>query len=376
MNAARQWMELFNPARHRAGPIGLQFAAESLNLVQLESTPVGDIDVRARASIAYPESRDALLQNPAALRAFLKKTLKKKNFHGRRVVTALPADGVRMISVTYRAADLVSDDQMIQRLMTERLEGNLTDYVIDYVPVRSGNADADRVALVAVARFTEVVEYLELLRHAGLDVEALEVGPVAIRRLVSTMAVNDDKKNVLVITFGRKTSYMTMVSERRLLFDQEIKFGEDRFIKQVCDSLEMAPNLAKDLIIRLGLNPAAPAQASDSVLGDSGATDMLLEILKPEFGKLASEIRRGYMYAASETRGSQVDQIYILGSVARWTGSARLIDSMVDVPVAKIPDPLSLFGDRDQSVRDGEDTGNAQLAVATGLALRGVQEDG
>ena len=197
MNAARQWMELLNPARHRAGPIGLQFAAESLNLVQLERTPDGDIDVRAKASVEYPESRDALLQSPAALRAFLKKTLKEKNFRGRRVVTALPADGVRMISVTYKAADLASDDRIIQRLMTERLQGNLTDYVIDYVPVRAGNADVDRVALVAVARFTEVVEYLELLRRAGLDVEALEVGPVAIKRLISTMAANDDKKNVL-----------------------------------------------------------------------------------------------------------------------------------------------------------------------------------
>jgi Tfp pilus assembly PilM family ATPase len=97
------------------------------------------------------------------------------------------------------------------------------------------------------------------------------------------------------------------------------------------------------------------------------------EILKPCFLTLVEEIKRVCLYAAAETRGGAVAKVYLLGSIARWPGSDCLLSTMTGVEVNKIPDPLSSFApDADGQACTGQILG-PELAVATGLALRGMQ---
>ncbi len=56
---------------HVTGLFGLDFGQERLHLVQLDKRS-GRCQVRAYASIAYPESRAALTASPKALKALLK----------------------------------------------------------------------------------------------------------------------------------------------------------------------------------------------------------------------------------------------------------------------------------------------------------------
>ena len=48
-----------------------------------------------------------------------------------------------------------------------------------------------------------VVSHLDLLRGAGLQPQALEIGPVAIKRLIGALSERSMLATVLVINFGR-----------------------------------------------------------------------------------------------------------------------------------------------------------------------------
>ncbi len=186
------------------------------------------------------------------------------------------------------------------------------------------------------------------------------------------MTMQNQPNNVLVINFGRDVAYMTMISERRLLFDHEIGFGEQRIVKRVADSLRMSEELARGMVLRIGLDPKR--KTDSSAFGETGEFDALLEIVRPEFKRLVDEVRRVLLYAASETRGGTVDRIYVLGSIARWPGAAGLLDSMSDVTVSTVPDPLSLFGTH-ESGPVADTPPDTELAIATGLARRGLTDD-
>ncbi|MDJ0793005.1 MAG: pilus assembly protein PilM [Woeseiaceae bacterium] len=353
-------------ARRSIGPIGIDFGLESVHLVQFESVNGASPTLRARASVPIVLSREALLDDPAELRAVLRKALSSDAFKGREAVVALPVGLFRTMSINYLSSPEKDDGAAVLRVMKDRLDGDLADYVIDYLPVNSRSKNNERLALVAVSEREPIVALLEALRRAGLTVDALEIGPVAIGRLVSALAAENDSGNALVINAGRDASYLTLISGDDLLFDQQIRFGENALVNQLAETLDLSGELARDLMMRGGIQPSHDAVAS--TIDEAGLGDTIAEILKPEFLRLVDEIKRVCLYAAAETRGGAVNKVYLLGSLAHWPGADELLGNLADMHVEKIQDPLQTF--RTDEAHSGEAALSPELAVATGLALR------
>jgi Tfp pilus assembly PilM family ATPase len=137
----------------------------------------------------------------------------------------------------------------------------------------------------------------------------------------------------------------------------------------------MPEETAQHLLSRTGVAPGNNEDAVAVAVDESGLMNTLSEILKPQFMKLVEEIKRAFLYAASETRGRGVTQVYLLGSIARWPGAEQLLTNLSGSTVSKIPNPLALF----PSSESTEDAGAhfaPEIAVATGLALRGMNTHG
>jgi Tfp pilus assembly PilM family ATPase len=99
--------------------------------------------------------------------------------------------------------------------------------------------------------------------------------------------------------------------------------------------------------------------------------DVFQEIVRPAFLPLIEAVDRALIFSASETRGESVKEIFLLGSLARWAGIETLMQTMLHLPVRKIPDPLLLMQDsRSSHARAGQ--GEPEIAVATGLALKSM----
>ena len=348
--------------------IGLEFGQEQIHLVQLRTEDKQTIKLWSSASLAYPEERDTFLDSARKIKTHLLPVLKQKGFQGRKIVTVLPPDQLKIMSVSYQAQSGQSHEHAIAQLVEDRIEGSINDYVIDYLPVRKSDKGQNHLAIVALSRRENVVKYLDTLRKAGLAVEALDIGPAAIKRLVSAMHKTIEGETVLVINLGCQLSYLSMISGRRLLFDDEVRFGETELVQQVADALQLEPSIARSQLYQHGLGAATPGERDISNVNEEIAIT-LLEILKPCFVRLADHVRRAQVFAVSETRGEVVNKLYLVGSIARWRGTQKVMADLLNLPVHVIPDPLATFSSNESSA--APEAGRAELAVATGLALRG-----
>lgn len=351
--------------RGKHGVIGVELGLEQFNLVQLrQDSATQKLDVAAYASSPTGCTVTDLLQNEKRFTKTLSRGLNQAKFVGRQAVAAMPSSLTRVMPLTYQLAPGQSDADAIISLMQERIGDALEDFVLDYMPVEKTGNNRQHLALVAMCRRESVVTYLELLRKSGLNVDALEIGPIAIQRLVAELQQSNRDNNILVVNCGQEKSYLTLVAGGRLLSDEEVSFGENTAAEQVSQVLDLELDLARTTLRETNLNAKQwGAEAST----ETNAT--LLEILRPALQPLVHEINRTLMFASSESHGAARNEVYLLGSFARWQGSDALLSEMLNVQVRKVPNPFVSFG----SDVERPTPGMPELAVATGLALKDLQ---
>jgi type IV pilus assembly protein PilM len=371
MSALAATIQKFMPTTNakRIGPIGLECSLTELHLVQMAVSSDHVITRHAMASVPYPESREVMLASPRKMRALIHKAMGCDRFQGKQVVTTLPASNTRILPLSYHVHEGQSADAALLKVLAERIDGDLKDYVIDYLPVRSDKRSDEHTAIVAVARSEAVIQYLELLRKSGLVTKQLEIGPSAIRRLISAMGNQDRHDDILAINFGRNHSYLTVVSGARLLLDQAVNLGEIKLLESIAAALEMSVDAARELVNNTSFATNTVMPQHDGSL-DIDISGTLQQIIKPVLLELAEEINRVLVYTASQTHGKSISRIYLLGSLARWEGIDQLLNNLMKLPVETIPDPLKHFGPHTRSA--GSSQPKPEIAVATGLALNGM----
>ncbi len=345
--------------------IGLELSQNSLNLAQFKTQTAGSTPLlQAACSVAYPVDRDTLLASPQGLKSLLAGVFKQHPFRGRRVTTLLPADKVRTLSLSYPLKAGQDEANAILTTLSQRLNEPLDELVIDYVPIRTTDDRPERLALIAMARHTDVVDYLELLRRAGLEVTSVEIGQIAISRLITWLNGHAPDRNSLVINFGNDISYLTMISGRRLVIDHGIGFGETALLERLATELDISGQQARALM-RSGNTDGQSAHWAASLPSNNKARTLALDILQSDLIQLKDEIRRTLIYAASELHGQPVHNLYLFGSLARWNGLSARLQALIEIPTQH-PDPLGAFqGERQHTTGSQQD-----LYIATGLALK------
>lgn len=362
------------PVKFRPGAIGMDIGRSSINLCQLQQVSDHQYAVLAMASIPFNGSRNDLLKSPSYLKTLLNRGMAKKNFRNKKIIAALPPDKLKITPLTYKT-NVADADQEILRMLSGRLEGDISDYIIDYFPVRSNTHDDESLVLATIARNDDVMEYLQALNHANFTVEALDAGPAALRRLISSLYIDEPAQTVLVINAGIETTYLTVISGRRLLFDQAVKFGEKALLEQLSQVLDMPQDMCQKLVFEHGMKAASAESIIHSATMETEYSQVIMEILKPAFLELLEEINRVLIFTTSETHGLPVSQVCLLGSMARWPGADDLLCELINIPSSCIKSSF------DNIFVDTFEPGNhwfdniPELAIATGLALRGLVDN-
>jgi type IV pilus assembly protein PilM len=349
-------------------PIGLHLGHDRLNMVQMARSASG-ASLRAVASLAYPCERDQLLQHPRNLKSLLDQAFVSQPFKGKRVVSCLPADQLKIISLSYRSSEATTDDQAIAATLRERMKAELDDMVVDYLPLRQDDSDSSaREALVALAPREHVLKHLELLAAAGLQVDALDIGPAALARVVRHASARHYPEfpllpNALLLNFGVESSFLTVIWGRRTVLDRAIEFSESRLLDRLQNVLGMSDDLAR----RLLYHPVAAESHQDD------SHRIVAEVFRAELGVLHEEISKTLVYMASRTRGKSVDVIFLAGPIVRYAGLLTELRQQYKVPVC-ILNPLADFAGHAKLKFDTSLGTSAGIAMTTGLALRGLSE--
>lgn len=350
------------------GPIGFELGKNSLRAVQIQhgsSRP----RLRSVASQAYPIPKVDLMQNVPAFRSFVRTFLKKHGFHGNKIVTCTPSDQLRTLTIDYPISDLAHEEQAIVEQVRRRVDQDLSELVIDYLPARSGAGADKRTALVAVASAKTQIEFLEIHRKAGLDVIGLEIGPIAIRRLVENISRIERTPNVMVINCGVEKSYLTVTSGRRLMLDRSVPFGEKQVVEKLANTLDMTYHDALSLLLKYGVDQNRNSvELLGGLIASSEIVSTILEVVTPAFYEVVRDIERVASYVHAQLHGADISQIFLLGSVARWPGADVYLQSLVNRPVSTL-DPFECFFSDPASEKVLNHVPVAAMAVATGCAL-------
>lgn len=345
------------------GPIGLDLGRARLHLVQMAAAD-GCFTIHAAASLAYPCPLEELLAAPKAFAAFVRQALKSTAMQGRKIVTCLPNGDSQVINLKVHHHQGKIDEKELVEEVASYLGGAAADYVIDYLPVRNeAKSNQEQKVLAVAANREKVVTHLELLRKAGLDVLALDVGPVALCRMVSALDLDENHPTLLLVNVDKEESCLTAVSGRRLVTDREVHFGETAFVDLLGKSLQIDTNQAEQFLYRYGFEASVEEGAAEQEIANS-----IAEILQPLIFDLAEEINKTLVYLASEIRGQPVQKIYLFGRLARYPGGTRLLARTLSLPV-EVFNPLEHFS-YDANLSRLESP--AGISCAAGFALRGM----
>ena len=359
-----------------AGPglIGLDIDHGQMHLCQIRPRETGIYSIIAKATVRYEGSRDDLLASPKRLKSLIGEALAERNFVGKRVAALMPWDDVKIVLLTYKATISDVDNEVLQ-MLAKRVDGPIEDYVVDYVPVRSNPTDEEHMVVATVSSREKVNALLHALIDAGLQVDSLDVAPTALRRIVSALYTGHAADNVLMINTYRDESYLTVISGRRLLFNQSVAFGESMLLDRIARELDVSREAALRLVIENGLEkPPALSLVETDPTADVSST--LLEIVKPCFLELVDEINRVLVFTASETHGVPVSRVCLLGTIGYWPGAQQTLLSLLDfdVPSGQI-EFTQVFEDENEDTRVPWSGLFSEISIAMGLALRGLVDN-
>jgi len=356
------------------GMIGLDISAGHIHMCQIRPLQNGRFSIIAKETIDYSCAREELLSKPKKLKGLIGPALKRKNFKGKKVAALMPWDEVKIILLTYKGSVTDVDSEVV-KMLAKRIDGSIDDYVVDYVPVRSKPSDEEHMVVATVASRENVDRLLHALISCGLVVDSLDIAPTALRRIVSALYTGHAADNVLMINTYRDESYLTVISGRRLLFNQSVPFGETLLLDNIASELDISTESARVLVIDHGLEKQALAAAIGAE-AESDISATLLEIVKPCFLELINEINRVLVFTASETHGVPVSRICLLGCIAQWPGAYQVLLSLLDfdAPDGQI-EFTQIFQDENDDTRIPWDGLFSEISIAMGLALRGLVDN-
>ncbi|MFK8067954.1 MAG: pilus assembly protein PilM [Gammaproteobacteria bacterium] len=355
----------------RKGPIGLDFGSDHLKMVQADFVK-GNPVIRSAIVMPYPTNKKDLYESPADLKKMIREARSKGGFHGNRAVVTMPPEKLQFVSLEYKCMPSKDPDEAVIEAIKERFGDQIKSSVIDFLHIRPEHKEQiDRTALAAVAQKSSVVSFLELIRKSGLDVDRLEIGPVAINRLMGAINPNERDQINLVINFGLYKSYATVLWGRRLLLDRELSFGCETGAKVLSEALEISKQEAKELLARHGIKVASKVVAGMDY-DEVSIEETVADILKPVLQNFANEIKRLMLYVASRTRGRTVNESYMFGSVLDWPGVDRILSDMTGITF-KTTQPFYGFATSKHAAKIVDVTELRGIAVATGLALLGLE---
>ncbi|MDB5728081.1 MAG: hypothetical protein JWQ00_1286 [Noviherbaspirillum sp.] len=357
----------FRPFARKAAimPIGVDFAAESLHLVQCEHDGKG-VSIRAAVSVRYPGERALLLADEKALRKFVRVALARAPFSGGRVYSTLAPGEVRIVPLTVQCSGAQVQPAAVIKALREKLRSDLSKEVVDYQQIRGGAAGSELNVLAAVAPRETVLAHLHRLEAAGMEPVAIDIAPSALARLLTAMHPDDREHSVLLVDFGAQRSAITVVSGRRLILDREVEFGEAKLVAKLAAALSVDAAAASAMLEK----HAAPNLEQDGSSGPGSPGRAINEILHREFAVLEEEIARTLVYIASKTHGGTAKCIYLNGGISHHAYIHAKVQRMVDIPV-ELLNPFACLAASRPSAYSASSVAANGIALATGLALRG-----
>jgi len=354
--------------------IGIDIGRNSLKMVQFRhKAGSGQPALTAATRLQTPcpnNGHDA--DEKAAFVKHLKKQLRLRKFGAPRAVIALPASDVDVRPLT-----LPFDESNVPEKVREETASYLGEQaetsIVDHVLLGEAKSIGERrlEVLAASVPQAKVANTLELLSRAGLTVEAVDIAPLALCRLLHKMNGDADHP-VAAVDIGAEATHAVIMHRNELRMARPINIGGDTLTESIRVALETSTEEAEVLKHQHGTGVAdqdglPPAGSSDSQESIKIA-HIIHDILRDKLHLLASELQKLFRYFSAQHQGQSVERVFLVGG----GGSLKHLDRLLAEELGTQVEVGEPFRQLTGTQADLKNEAEGAFAVAAGLALRDV----
>ena len=386
-------------------PIGLDIGHNSIKMIQL-AVNGGHISVLA-ADKARIDPR--INGNTRERRSFviskIKQMLTDGNFRGKKVISCLPSDRLKITSLRLAEAESERIEQALRKEVTQRFGLDPDEDAVSYVlvgDVRQG--DEIKSELILFAADNEAIkEHINLLEEAGLRPVAIDLVPSALFRSFerSLQRQEDRERTTVFVDVGSRFTTVVFGHGREISFVKQISIGGDNFNQEIATKLGVGINEAERLRGKLrmerttnaerGLWSSGQGSAGDESLGHSAelsrSTDnnalgnldvstrqVMVDAISVVAEQLAREISLCFRYYTVTFRGKRVERAVFSGGEAYENILINILKRQLAVEI-EVAQPLRGFDLANLSFGNDRRGLLCEWAIAVGLGLKGWNGD-
>jgi type IV pilus assembly protein PilM len=279
-----------------------------------------------------------------------------------QVVTGVSGHSVIIKNIVLPPMSREELEESIDWHAEEHIPYDLADVSLDY-QVTSENADATTV-LIAACKRERIDNLKQAIQLSGRQPVVIDVDTFALQNCYEINYQPDDSQVVTLLNIGASTMNVNIVKGTRSLFTRDITVGGSQFTDVLQRNLGLSFQEAE--AVKRGVFDAAEnieEKAIEPLMNN--VTEMV-----------AMEIQKTFdFYRATNEEGEnvQVQKILISGGGSKLTGLAEDLSARLELPVEVLDPFRSIKVDTRKFDPDYLSEIMPEMAVAVGLAVRGVE---
>lgn len=365
--------------------IGLGIETNTFRVVQLKSSPglplltsYGSIKIPVGAAV------EGEIVDADAISQSLSQLWRKTGLREKRVIVGLANQKVvvRLIELPYMPKEELKNT--IRYQASEYIPIPVEEAILDHQVVNESVTEAgERMmeVLIVAAQKDMVQNTIRAVEKAGLKPEVIDVSSFAIvRSLMSELSLIPEEeeleaqeKATALINIGAGITNIVVVEESIPRFTRVISLAGNNFTQSIANALSISFDEAEELKVQLGLPPLEATKVDFSKeLAEKAPS--VQEVLKKEYSKFLSEVKRSLdYYLAQTTKAREIKRVIVSGGSSQLKNLVAYLEKGLRVDV-ELGHPLSKVKIASHLNEEELIKEEASLAISIGLALRGFQQ--
>jgi len=318
--------------------------------------------------VEYP----MLLTQPEAdpvelVRAALAEFVGRNKLKGTRVAIAVPGQSGLSKFIKLPPIEAKKIPDIVKYEARQQIPFPLEQVVWDWQRLPGGLEEGGFVIDAEVAVFAmkreQVFKALTPLTQAGIEVDVVQLSPVALANMVmfdqlpdpATVDPEKPPASIVLVSMGVDSTDLVVTNGMRI-WQRSMPIGGSNFTKSLVQGMKLTFAKAEHL-------KRNAVRAEDP--------KMVFKVMRPVFNEFAAELQRSLNYFTGSDRTATIGKVLLLGNATRLRGLADFVAKQLQLDVQKLESYRGLEG---ATVTSAPAFRENRLAFGTayGLALQGV----
>jgi len=332
--------------------VGLDIGASSVKVVEVERRgPEPRIVHFGEAALEPDVIVDGEIMDRQMLVAAIRDLFETHRIESRHVVLGVHGRGVIVKKILVDKVDPAAADQVVFGEAEQHVAYDIDDVALDYQILDPERGDKMQVLLVAAKRDL-ILSRVEIIREAGLAVDAVDVNCFALQNSLEQSEKLGPEETVALLNVGADITNVNVVRGGVPLYTQDLSLGSHSYLQSVQKAFRLSRAEAEKALqekpCRLDVQPLLEQFCAD----------------------LSGSLEKSLNYLRTAGDADHLDRVLVCGGGAQIEGVVELLARRQSAPVT-LADPLRGIACGRGVFPDGAPGAVApRLAVGLGLALR------